>query len=284
MNKVRILVDSCADLSKELYKEYDIDVVAQNVRFGEESYLDNGEEITLEQLYQKVKEKGQLPQTSAVTPGVFDEYFKKTLDAGYDVVYVGLGSKLSTTFQNANLAKQSYPEDRIHLVDSKSLSSGIGLIAMKAAKYRDEGLSAKEIAEKCRPLADKTVAQFAVETLDYLHKGGRCSGASKLIGHIFHVHPYLMMVDGTLIVHKKPRGPMKIALDEQIKELKEILPNIDMDNVMITHAGLDKDKEDYLKCELKKLVPEKVIHVTRAGSVIASHCGYGTVGVLYIKK
>ena len=72
MNKVRILVDSCADLTKELYKEFDIDVVAQNVRFGEESYLDNGEEITLEQLYQKVKEKGSLPQTSAVTPGAFD--------------------------------------------------------------------------------------------------------------------------------------------------------------------------------------------------------------------
>ena len=143
MNKVRILVDSCADLTKELYKEHEIDVVAQNVRFGEETYLDNGEEITLEQLYEKVKEKGSLPQTSAVTPGAFDEYFKKTLDAGYDIVYVGLGSKLSTTFQNANLAKQSYPEDRIFLVDSGSLSSGIGLVALKACKYRDEGRSCR---------------------------------------------------------------------------------------------------------------------------------------------
>ena len=284
MNKVRILVDSCADLGKELYKQHDIDVVAQTVRFGEETYLDNGEEITLEELYQKVKEKGQLPQTSAVTPGAFDEYFKKTIDAGYDIVYIALGSKLSTTYQNANLVKESYPTDRIFVVDSKSLSSGIGLIAMKAAKFRDEGLSAKEIAEKCQPLADKTIAQFTVEGLDYLHKGGRCSGASKLIGHIFHVHPYLRMVDGTLIVYKKPRGPMKVALDEQIKEFKAALPNVDLDNVMITHAGLDKDKEDYLKSELKKLVPEKCIHVTRAGGVIASHCGYGTVGILYITK
>lgn len=284
MNKVKILVDSCADLSKELYKEYDIDVVSQTVRFGEETYQDNGEEITLEELYQKVKEKGQLPQTSAVTPGVFDEYFKKTIDAGYDIVYVGLGSKLSSTFQNAKLVAEGYPKDRIFMVDSKSLSSGIGLLAMKAAKFRDEGMSAKEIAEKCQPLADKTVAQFTVEGLDYLHKGGRCSGASKLIGHIFHVHPYLKMVDGTLIVYKKPRGPMKVALDEQLKELKAVLPNVDLDNVMITHAGLDKDKEDYLYNELKKLVPEKCIHITRAGGVIASHCGYGTVGILYILK
>jgi len=284
MNKVRILVDSCADLTKELYEKYDIDVVAQNVRFGEECYLDNGEEITLEQLYEKVKQYNQLPQTSAVTPGAFDEYFKKTLDAGYDVVYVGLGSKLSTTHQNANLAKQSYPEDRIYLVDSKSLSSGIGLIAMKAAKFRDEGLSAKEIAEKCRLLADKTTAQFAVETLDYLHKGGRCSGASKLIGHIFHVHPYLKMSDGSLIVYKKPRGPMKLAINEQLNELKGVLSKLDKDHIMITHAGADKEIEDYAYNELKKLVPDAPIHITRAGSVIASHCGYGTIGILYITK
>ena len=284
MNKVRILVDSCADLGKEIYKQYDIDMVAQNVRFGEEVYLDNGEDITLEMLYQKVKEKGQLPQTSAVTPGAFDEYFKKTLDAGYDIVYVALGSKLSSTYQNANLVKENYPEDRIFTIDSKSLSTGIGLLALKAAKYRDEGLSAKEIAEKVAPLADKSVAQFTVEGLDYLHKGGRCSGASKLIGHIFHVHPYLKMVDGTLIVYKKPRGPMKVALDEQLKELKSALPNVDLDHVFITHAGLDKDKEEYLYNELKKLVPEKCIHITHAGGVIASHCGYGTVGILYIVK
>ena len=148
MNKVRILVDSCADLTAEMYKKYDIDVVAQNVIFGETTYKDNGEEITLEQLYKKVEETGNLPHTAAVTPGTFDEYFKKTLDAGYDIVYVGLGSKLSTTFQNAHITKQSYPEDRIFLVDSMSLSSGIGLLALKAAKFRDEGLSAKEIAEK----------------------------------------------------------------------------------------------------------------------------------------
>lgn len=283
MNKVRILVDSCADLTKEMYKEYDMDVLSGNIVFGEQSYTD-GVDITLEELYAKVKEIGSLPRTSAVTPGNFDEYFKKTLDAGYDIVYVALGSSLSTTMQNAVIASQAYPKERIVIVDSKSLSTGIGLIALKAAKFRDEGLSAKEIGEKCSALVPKIVAQFTVDTLDYLHKGGRCSGASKLIGHIFHVHPYLKVVDGKLIVYKKPRGPAKIAMDEQLKELKSALPNVDLDHIMITHAGLDKDKEDYLKTELSKLVPAERIHVTRAGSVIASHCGYGTVGILYILK
>jgi len=283
MNKVRILVDSCSDLTKELYEKYDMDVVAQNVSFGEKNYKD-GIDITLEELYEMVKKTGSLPATAAVSPKVFEDYFKETLDKGFDVVYVGLGSKLSTTFQNANIAKQSFPEDRIYMVNSDSLSSGIGLVAMKAAKFRDEGFSAKEIAEKCNELVPKTVAQFTVETLDYLHKGGRCSGASKLLGHILHVHPYLRMVDGKLIVYKKPRGPMKLALNEQLNDLKSSLPNVDMDHIMITHAGLDKEFEDYLKEEVKKLAPNASVDVTRAGCVIASHCGYGTVGILYIKK
>ena len=286
MNKVRILVDSCADLGKDLYEKYDLDVLAQNVRFGEEVFKDDGVEITLEKLYQKVKETGSLPATAAVSPQAFEDYFTETLKKGFDIVYVGLGSGLSTTFQNANIAFQSVEgaKGRIFMVDSQSLSTGIGLVALKAAKFRDEGLSAKEIKEKCDPLVKNVVAQFTVETLDYLHKGGRCSGASKLIGHIFHVHPYLRMVDGKLIVYKKPRGPMKIALNEQLNDLKSSLPNVDADHIMITHAGLDKEYEDYLKAEIKKLVPNIPLHVTRAGSVIASHCGYGTVGILYIKK
>ena len=283
MNKVKILADSTADLSLELYKKHDIDRVYCSVSFGEKVYTDTID-ITLEELYANVKKVGSLPHTAAVPPTDFEEYFKKQIEAGYDVVYVGLGSKLSTTFQNAHIAAQSCPEGRVFLVDSDSLSSGIGLLVMKACKFRDEGLSAKEIAEKCQALAPKIIAQFTVESLDYLHKGGRCSGASKLIGHIFHVHPYLRMVDGKLIVYKKPRGTSKMAIDEQIKGFKEDLPNVELDNIMITHAGLDKDLEDYFYAEVKKLVPDANINITRAGATIASHCGYGTVGLLYIKK
>ena len=282
MNKIKILVDSCSDLSKELYKNNDIDVLAQNVSFGTTNYKD-GIDITLEELYANVEKFNELPHTAAVTPGVFDEYFKKTLDEGFDVVYVGLGSKLSTTFQNAFIARQAYPEDRIFLVDTNSLSSGIGLIALKACKLRDEGKSAKEIAEECTKLSNNVVAQFAVETLDYLHKGGRCSGAKALIGHIFHVHPYLKVVDGSLVIYKKPRGPMKLAINEQLNELKSAMP-VDLDHIFITHAGADKEIEDFAFNELSKIVPKDKISITRAGSVIASHCGYGTIGILYIKK
>lgn len=283
MNKVKIVVDSCSDLSKELYEKFQMDVLSQNVTFGGKNYKD-GVDCTLEDLYKSVAETGQLPHTAAVSPAVFEEYFKTQIDAGYDVVYVGLGDKLSTTFQNAFIAKQNMPENRVFLVNTQTLSSAIGLVAMRACKLRDEGKSASEIADICNALAPKVVAQFSVETLDYLHKGGRCSGAAALIGHIFHVHPYIKVVDGSLIVHKKPRGPMKMAINEQLNEMKEVIKNVETDHVMITHAGLDKEIEDYCYQELSKLVPKECIHITRAGSVIASHCGYGTVGILYITK
>lgn len=283
MNKVKIVVDSCSDLTPELYKKYDLEVLCQNVTFGGKNYRD-GVDCTLEELYASVKETGELPRTAAVSPAIFEECFKKNIADGYDVVYVGLGDKLSTTFQNAFIAKNNCEEDRVFLVNSSSLSSGIGLLAMKAAKYRDEGKSASEIAEICSEMSKNIVAQFAVETLDYLYKGGRCSGAAALVGKLFHVHPYLKVVDGALVIHKKPRGPMKIAIDEQLNELKAIMPNVDLDNVMITSAGMDKDIEDYCVSKLSQIVPKECIKVTRAGAVIASHCGYETVGILYIKK
>ena len=141
-----------------------------------------------------------------------------------------------------------------------------------------------EIKEKCDELVPHVVAQFSVDTLDYLHKGGRCSGAAKLIGHIFHVHPYIKVVDGALIVYKNPRGPMRMAIKEQLNELQAVLPNVDLDHVMITHAGVTPDIEEFAKEELGKLVPKESILVTSAGAVISSHCGFGTIGILYITK
>lgn len=282
MSKIKIIVDSTVDLSKELYEKYDMAIIPLNVSFGEKSFKD-GIDITRDQLYEDVKKYKTLPATSAPGPQVFQEEFKKWLDQGYEVIYTGIGSTLSTSFQSANIAKQSLDSDKVHLVDSKTLSSAAGLLAMKAAKLAKEGKEASEICKILEKDVPNLVAQFSVETLDYLHKGGRCSGTAKVIGHLFHIHPHLMVRDGKLIVYKKTRGTMKMAIDEQVKELKAALPNVQMDNIMITDSGVTDEIRNYFVKEVSKLVNPKVIRTTPAGCVISSHCGFGTIGLLFIK-
>lgn len=282
MNKIKIVVDSTVDLSKELYEKYDFEVVPLNVTFGQETFKD-GVTINRDQLYADVTKYKSLPATSAPCPQVFEEVFRKYLDQGYDVIYMGIGSTLSTAFQSANIAKNMIESEHIYLVDTKNLSSASGLLAMKAAKLAKEGKSPKEICEILEKDVPNTVAQFSVETLDYLHKGGRCSGTAKVLGHLLHIHPHILVKDGKLIVYKKPRGTMKVAIDGQIEELKKALPNVQMDNIMITDSGVKDEIRDYFVKEVSKLVDPKIIRTTPAGCVVASHCGFGTIGLLFIK-
>ncbi len=283
MNKVIIIADSTVDLTPELIKKHNIVTVPLIVRFDEEIYYDN-ETITPDELYEKVKNKGELPKTAAVAPQTFIDLFKPYIDQGCDILFSGIGAKMSSTIQNAIIASNEFPEGRIFVLDSGNLSTGTGLLILKMCKYRDEGKSAKEIFDLVSPLVTKVSAQFAVDTLEYLHKGGRCSGASKIFGTIFHIHPIIKLVDGGMIVYKKPRGAYKAALNELVNEIKGDYPNVDLDHVFVTHSGMDQNLINYLYEEVSKVVGQDHVYITRAGCVISSHCGPGTIGVLYIKK
>lgn len=283
MNKVIIVADSTVDLTPELIKKHNIVTVPLIVRFDEEIYYDN-ETITPDELYEKVKIKGELPKTAAVAPQTFIDLFKPYIDQGCDILFSGIGAKMSSTIQNAIIASNEFPEGRIFVLDSGNLSTGTGLLILKMCKYRDEGKSAKEIFDLVSPLVTKVSAQFAVDTLEYLHKGGRCSGASKIFGTIFHIHPIIKLVDGGMIVYKKPRGAYKAALNELVNEIKGDYPNVDLDHIFVTHSGMDQNLINYLYEEVSKVVGQDHVYITRAGCVISSHCGPGTIGVLYIKK
>lgn len=282
MSKIKVVVDSTVDLSEELYKKYDFDVLPLNVIFDEKVYED-GVTITRDELYAQVAKTKKLPSTAAPGPQAFEQVFRKWVDQGYDVIYVGIGSTLSTAFQSANIAASMIDGGHVYLVDSKNLSSASGLLAMKAAKLAKEGKEPKEICAILEKDVPNVVAQFSVETLNYLHKGGRCSGTAKVLGHLLHIRPHILVKDGKLIVYKKPRGTMKVAIDGQIEELKKALPNVQMDNIMITDSGATDEIRNYFVKEVSKLVDPKVIRTTPAGCVIASHCGPGTIGLLFIK-
>lgn len=282
MKGIKIITDCTSDLTPELYKKLDIEVIPLTVSIGGKTY-DDISEIDSEKLFQLVKEYGELPKTASVSPATFLNYFNKHLENGYDVLYMGIGAGFSASYQNARLAASELPEGRVRIVDSGNLSSGIGLLLLKAAKFRDQGDSLEEIARKLEELVPLVRTQFAINTLAYLHKGGRCSGTSRIIGTLLKVKPIIRVVDGKMEVAKKPRGKYQKALDTLLEYFKNDSDNIDTENVMVTHSLADEDAV-YLKKEIAKIADIENIYETKASAVIATHCGPRTIGILYILK
>lgn len=278
--KVKLITDSTNDLGRDLLQLYGIDVIPLTVNFSEESYLD-GVEIKTKELYEKVESCGTLPKTAAVSIQKFIEVFEKYVNDGYEVVYTGIGKTLSRTFENAYFAAQEVNPEKIHLVDSMNLSTGIGLLLMKAVKYRDQGMSGSEIKEKLEKDRHNVRSQFAVETMEYLHKGGRCSGITRFVGSLLKLKPIIQVRDGKMGVGKLPRGKMVIALNTLIKQLEEDLPNLDKDAVIITHS-LAFESCEYIKSKITEILGDIPVICTEAGCVISSHCGKGTIGILYM--
>jgi len=284
MNKVRVVADSTIDLTKEMIEKFDVMILPLHVAFeGDTHDYHDGFDIDSETLYTKVENnKGTTPKTGAVNVGEFVLAFKKLIDEGYDIIFTGIGSKLSSTYQNAVLASKEFPEGRIKVLDSGSLSTGTALLVLKMCEYRDKGLGVQEIYDEVGKLVPLISAKFCIETLTYLYRGGRCSGMTMIVANALHIHPVAKMVDGKLIVYKKPRGPYEKAVDEQINEFMEDLPYIDKSCVFITHSGRIEGYDKYIYDRIVKYIEPNNIHITCAGCTVCSHCGPKTIGILYI--
>jgi DegV family protein with EDD domain len=282
MNKIKIITDCTSDLTSELYQKYDMEVLPLYVTIGGKTYADVLE-INAEELYRKVKEYGELPKTSTISQFTLYASFKKYLDQGYDIFFMGIGTNFSAVYQNAKLVAKEFPEERIRIVDSANLSSGTGLLLLKAAQFRDQGDDLNTLADKIEVLVPKVRTQFAINTLEYLHKGGRCSGTSRIIGTLLKLKPIIRVLDGKMGVTKKPRGKFKIALDTLLEYFRHDSDNLDLDNVMVTHS-LNTEDAAYLKEEILKIAPVKNVIETQASGVISTHCGPKTIGILYILK
>ncbi|HHW99910.1 MAG TPA: DegV family protein [Acholeplasmataceae bacterium] len=281
MEKIKIVTDCTSDLSEELIEKHNIHTVPLIVNIGGKSYKDK-EEINTKELFEKVKEYDELPKTSALTPHTYYELFKDLIDQGYSVLYMGIGSGFSSCYQNSMIASEDLPKDKLRIVDSANLSSGIGLLLLKAAKFRDEGNSLNEIADKLEVLVPKVRTMFSIDTLEYLHKGGRCSGTARFFGSMLKIKPIIRVVDGKMVVAKKPRGKYKVALDTQLDYFMHDKDNIDPENIFITHCLAHDEDIEYLKEKITQTIDVKNLHVTNASSVISTHCGPRTIGILYI--
>jgi DegV family protein with EDD domain len=276
---IRILSDSCCDLSQELITRYQIETIPLSVFINNQTFLD-GTGLKGAQLFEMVKEYNQLPKTSAPSQTDFYQFFSGIDDA----IYIGISSKISATVSNAIVAAQLHSTHQVRVVDSLNLSSGIGLLALRAAELRDQGLSLDEIERQIRDLVPKVHTAFVIDTLEYLYMGGRCSAMQNLVGSLLKIRPVIdMRSDGTLGVKERSHGSRKKALNSLLDDFKNNQQNIDLSRVFITHTGCDEDAE-YLKNELNKISDIKEIDITIAGSVISSHCGPKTIGILYLTK
>ncbi|MCB2209853.1 DegV family protein [bacterium] len=274
---VTILTDSCADLSQQLLDEHHLQSIPLHVLLGGEDHLDGT--LSLDALFNHVAQTGELPKTAA--PAV--QEFRNFFDIDGPRVYIGLSSQLSATMPNAHMAAEQDQEDDLHLVDSLNLSTGIGLLALKAADLRDAGLDAPAIAAEIKATRPKVRTAFVIDTMDYLYKGGRCTGLQAFVGSMLKIRPVIhVREDGSLGVLDKVRGTRQKALDSLLAKFEADLPDIDLTRVFVTHTGCVEDA-DYLKERLNELADIENVHITTAGATIASHCGPNTIGILYIK-
>jgi len=282
MGDIQLVTDSTCDLSEDLLEAHDIEVIPLFVNFESESYRD-GVDIATQEMYQKVDEVGDVPKTSAASPASFEEVFEKHLEKGRKIIYTGIGSGFSATLQNANIAKQKLESDDIYLIDSQNLSSGSGLLLLKAAKYRAEGDDTATIARKMRDLVPRVRTQFVIDTFEYLHKGGRIKAISRFVGTSLRLKPIIKVVDNAMTVGKKGRGNIRQGIKLMLRDVLKDKGNVDEDFFMITHSMAGK-QVPYIREEVEKAFDVGNIYETQAGCVISSHCGPGTIGVLYIVK
>ena len=275
----KLICDSSIDLTEEIIKEEEIDIMYFPVSLGDTQYED-GITITNDTLFDLIDKTGQLPHTSAFGPKSYDEVIKKYVDSYPDVVFIGLGSGFSSSLNSARIGTEKY--DNVHIIDSQNLSSGTGLLVLKICKMRKEGKMASEIVEEINKLVPRVRSQFTLETLTYLHKGGRCSGVSKIFGTLLNIKPIIKVVDNAMVVAKKPIGysrAVKALIDEAVANKD----NIDLDCITITHV-MAHEKAEEIIAELSKYFDKSILLETFASTTIATHCGPGTIGILYILK
>lgn len=279
---VKIISDSTCDLSEELVKKYEVDILPLHIVLGDKEYLD-GKSITPEQIYEWSDANKATPKTSAVSIDIAMDIFRPYIEQGIEIVCFSISSDMSTTGNVMRMAAEELgAEDKIHMIDSANLSTGVGLLVVEAAIMAKEGKTAFEIVEKIEELKPLVRASFVVDTLTYLHRGGRCGGLTAMAGSMLKLHPKIVVENGKMKPTEKYRGKMSAVVMNYTKAMEEDLKKAKKDRVFITHSGSDEEIVKAVHDYLVSLNIFEEILITRAGCVVSSHCGPGTLGVLFI--
>ena len=281
---IKIISDSTCDLSPELIAKYDVDILPLYIVLGDEEYAD-GEGVSPDEIFRWSDAGNQTPKTAAVSIERAAELFKKYLDQGDEIISFSISNSMSTTGNVMRMAAEELnAADRVHIIDSENLSAGVGLQVIEAAVMAQAGKSAGEIIRHIEAVRPKVRASFVVDTLTFLHRGGRCSGLAAMLGGALKLHPRIAVENGKMAPGKKYRGKMSVVLKHYAADLEADLLSAKKDRVFITHSGCAEEDIESIREYLAGLNRFDEVLVTRAGGVISSHCGPGTLGVLFIAE
>lgn len=281
--KIIITCDSTCDLSPELYEKYEIKPVPLETILDEEMRRD-GVDVTPLEIFDYVGKTGVLPKTSAAPVSEYTDVFKPYVDEGAEIVHINISSEFSSCYQNACIAAEEL--GHVYPIDSRNLSTGSGHLAIKARELANEGLSASEIADKLNEMKEKLDVSFVLQTLDYLQKGGRCSGVTAFGANLLKIRPEIVVSEGTMIVGKKYRGAMEKSILDYVRGRLEGRTDIDTSRIFITHSHVPDDIVKKVRSLVKELQPfeDENILETYAGCTVSCHCGPNCLGVLFFKK
>lgn len=281
MNKIKITCDSTCDLTNELYNKNDVTVVPLSIALGEEIRRDSID-INADEIFKYVKATNQLPKTSAISIGEYEDVFGKLVNEGYTVIHINLSSELSSSHQNACLAAEDI--GNVHVIDSRNLSSGSGHLVLLAAAMAERGMEAGEIVDFLNGKKAKLDVSFVLQTLEYLHKGGRCSSIAAFGANALKLRPEIQVSDGKMQVGRKYRGDMEKTILAYVHGRLDNRDDIDTDRIFVTHSGVPEEILNKVVATVKELHPFKEVLITRAGCTISSHCGPACLGVLFFTK
>jgi DegV family protein with EDD domain len=277
--RIVITAESTIDMPQELLDKFNIKTTPFGINFNDKLQMDK---IGIsKEIFEFVDKTKTLPKTSAISPAQFKEFFaglKREYDA---IVHISLSSLMSSAYSNAvSVASEM---ENVFVVDSRSLSTGIALLAIYACGLVEKGKSASEVFQCVKEKTEYVRASFVIDRLNYLHKGGRCSALSLLGANLLKIKPQIVVENGKMVVGKKYMGSLKGVVEKYCDELLDAYPNAHLENVFITHSSEMNDIVESLKDKLKARGFRNIFD-TMAGGTISSHCGPNCIGVLFIDK
>lgn len=276
--KVAIVTDSTCNLPADLVEQYNIHVIPQILNWEGKSLLDQID-ITTRDFYDRLPQSSDLPKTSQPAPGQFTEFYTQVAENAESIVAIFVSEFLSGTLQSAHLGAQAMADYPIEIVDSRSVSLGLGLLVTAAARYAAEGHDYKEVAEYTRSLAPRLRVIFVVDTLEYLHKGGRIGGAQRLMGSVLSIKPILHLEDGRIEPLASVRTKSK-AIQSMIDTIVGEMQGKEHIHAGIIHAAAPESAAYVEQMLLAQVTPEELL-TNELTPVIGANVGPGIVGMGY---